>query len=180
MSDNDRGCDICISEEARNFLADILVNPGPALIPESNARDELLNILLNSAGLSAERRLKLTVEIQRSAQQTFQKSVSVDVIIQTVVNYFPGVTKEDLMGESRSREVNRARHISMLLIAKLVEPRPSYKEIAEKTGRKDHTTTLSAISSLKKALVSKPYIREEVKNILKSLSYKYEDVFGAV
>lgn len=177
---NDQKHRIDISDEERDFLADILVKAGPVLIPENSPRYELLKKLLSSDELSAEREFKLTTEIKRTSQLTFAKSVSVETIIKTVINQFPGVNHEDLLETGTKRELNRARHICMLLIAALVEPRPSYKEIAHLVGRKDHTTVISAISTISEDIAKKPHIREEVEKILDILSYKFEDVFGAV
>lgn len=181
MSDDEgiSGATIGISDDAYAYLVRLLTQPGPALVHETSERTEIMEALLGVNNLSSADHLKLTAEIERSAQQTLPKSVSIDVIIQTVIYQFSGITEEDLRGARRNYNVVLARHIAMLLIFKLVKPRPSYERIAERFNC-DHTTVISAVKSATEAINRKPYVCEIVEKILQSLSWRYEDVFGAV
>jgi len=63
--------------------------------------------------------------------------------IVTYVAVHLGLKVEDLIGNSRSRRVNRARHIAMYLCRKLTSA--SLVEIARALNRKDHSTVLHGI-----------------------------------
>ncbi len=178
MSDG-KDIPVIISDAAIKFLVDFLTKSGPVLVAECSERYEILEALLKTGRLP-ESQFKLTAAIQRSAQLTLPKSVSVDVIMETVIHWFPGVTKEKLFSNNRRSDVVLARHIAMLLIVEFVVPRPSYQMVANMFDR-DHTTVMHAIKSITKSIDQKPAVYEIVDNILHEISFLYGcNVFGAV
>ncbi len=93
--------------------------------------------------------------------------VSVDNIQRVVAEYYK-IKVSDLHSKRRSRSVARPRQVAMYLAKDLTNH--SLPEIGNVFGGRDHTTVLHACRKIKELLDSDADIREDVKNLLRSLT----------
>jgi chromosomal replication initiator protein len=95
------------------------------------------------------------------------KQVSLDNIQRTVAEYYK-VKVADLMSRRRSRSVARPRQVAMALAKELTSH--SLPEIGDSFGGRDHTTVLHACRKIKELRETNSDIREDYKNLLRSLT----------
>jgi chromosomal replication initiator protein len=93
--------------------------------------------------------------------------VSVDNIQRVVAEYYK-IKISDLHSKRRSRSVARPRQVGMYLAKELTNH--SLPEIGDAFGGRDHTTVLHACRKIKELLDSDADIREDVKNLLRTLT----------
>lgn len=93
--------------------------------------------------------------------------VGIDNIQRVVAEYYK-IKVSDLNSKRRSRSVARPRQVAMYLAKDLTSH--SLPEIGETFGGRDHTTVLHACRKIKELLESDADIREDVKNLLRTLS----------
>jgi len=95
------------------------------------------------------------------------KQVSLDNIQRTVAEYYK-IKVSDLLSKRRSRSVARPRQLAMALAKELTNH--SLPEIGENFGGRDHTTVLHACRKVKELRDISGDIREDYKNLYRSLS----------
>ena len=95
------------------------------------------------------------------------KQVSQDNIQRTVAEYYK-IKVADLMSRRRSRSVARPRQVAMALAKELTNH--SLPEIGDSFGGRDHTTVLHACRKIKELRETNSDIREDYKNLLRSLT----------
>ncbi|MCZ6828322.1 MAG: chromosomal replication initiator protein DnaA [Gammaproteobacteria bacterium] len=95
------------------------------------------------------------------------KQVSLDNIQRTVAEYYK-IKVSDLMSKRRSRSVARPRQVAMSLAKELTNH--SLPEIGDSFGGRDHTTVLHACRKIKELRETESDIREDYKNLLRSLT----------
>ena len=95
------------------------------------------------------------------------KQVSLDNIQRTVAEYYK-IKVADLMSRRRSRSVARPRQVAMALAKELTNH--SLPEIGDSFGGRDHTTVLHACRKIKELRETNADIREDYKNLLRSLT----------
>lgn len=95
------------------------------------------------------------------------RQVSLDNIQRTVAEYFK-IKVADLMSRRRSRSVARPRQVAMALAKELTNH--SLPEIGDSFGGRDHTTVLHACRKIKELKETNADIREDYKNLLRSLT----------
>jgi len=95
------------------------------------------------------------------------RQISLDNIKRTVAEYYK-IKVSDLMSKRRNRSVARPRQLAMALAKELTSH--SLPEIGEAFGGRDHTTVLHASRKIKELRESNPDIREDYKNLLRSLT----------
>jgi chromosomal replication initiator protein len=95
------------------------------------------------------------------------RQVSLENIKRTVAEYYK-IKVSDLMSKRRNRSVARPRQLAMALAKELTSH--SLPEIGETFGGRDHTTVLHASRKIKELRESNPDIREDYKNLLRSLT----------
>lgn len=93
--------------------------------------------------------------------------VSTDNIQRVVADYYK-IKGSDLLSKRRSRSVARPRQVAMYLAKELTNH--SLPEIGESFGGRDHTTVLHACRKIRELLESDADIREDVKNLLRTLT----------
>lgn len=93
--------------------------------------------------------------------------VSIDNIQRVVAEYYK-IKISDLNSKRRSRSVARPRQVAMYLAKDLTNH--SLPEIGDAFGGRDHTTVLHACRKIKELLESDADIREDVKNLLRTLT----------
>jgi chromosomal replication initiator protein len=93
--------------------------------------------------------------------------VSIDNIQRVVAEYYK-IKVSDLHSKRRSRSVARPRQVGMYLAKELTNH--SLPEIGDAFGGRDHTTVLHACRKIRELLDSNADIREDVKNLLRTLT----------
>lgn len=95
------------------------------------------------------------------------RQISMDNIQKTVAEYYK-IKISDMMSKRRSRSVARPRQVAMALAKELTNH--SLPEIGERFGGRDHTTVLHACRKIKELEEVDADIREDRKNLLRSLT----------
>lgn len=95
------------------------------------------------------------------------KQISMDNIQRTAAEYYK-IKLSDMMSRRRSRSVARPRQMAMALSKELTNH--SLPEIGESFGGRDHTTVLHACRKIKELRETNSDIREDYKNLLRSLT----------
>ncbi|MEX1033988.1 MAG: chromosomal replication initiator protein DnaA [Cellvibrionaceae bacterium] len=95
------------------------------------------------------------------------KQVSIDNIQRVVAEYYK-IKVSDLLSKRRSRSVARPRQVAMALAKELTNH--SLPEIGDAFGGRDHTTVLHACRKIKTLKEEDADIREDAKNLLRSLT----------
>lgn len=95
------------------------------------------------------------------------KQVSIDNIQRTVAEYYK-IKVADILSKRRSRSVARPRQIAMALSKELTSH--SLPEIGDAYGGRDHTTVLHACRKVKELASTDNDIRDDYKNLLRSLT----------
>lgn len=95
------------------------------------------------------------------------KQISLDNIQRTVSEYYK-IKLSDMMSKRRSRSVARPRQVAMALAKELTNH--SLPEIGDSFGGRDHTTVLHACRKIKELQETDADIREDCKNLLRSLT----------
>ena len=95
------------------------------------------------------------------------KQVSMDNIQRTAAEYYK-IKVSDMMSRRRSRSVARPRQMAMALSKELTNH--SLPEIGDSFGGRDHTTVLHACRKVKELRETNADIREDYKNLLRSLT----------
>lgn len=95
------------------------------------------------------------------------KQVGIDNIQRVVAEYYK-IKISDLLSKRRSRSVARPRQVAMSLAKELTNH--SLPEIGDAFGGRDHTTVLHACRKIKALKEEDVDIREDVKNLLRSLT----------
>ncbi len=95
------------------------------------------------------------------------RQVSLDNIQRTAAEYYK-IKVADMMSRRRSRSVARPRQVAMALAKELTNH--SLPEIGDSFGGRDHTTVLHACRKIKELRETNSDIREDYKNLLRSLT----------
>ncbi len=113
----------------------------------------------------------ISVELVRESLKDLlalqDRLVSIDNIQRVVAEYYK-IKVSDLHSKRRSRSIARPRQVAMYLAKDLTHH--SLPEIGEVFGGRDHTTVLHACRKIKELLESDADIREDVKNLLRTLT----------
>jgi chromosomal replication initiator protein len=114
---------------------------------------------------------EITIELIRESLKDLlalqDKLVSVDNIQRTVAEYYK-IKIADLLSKRRSRSVARPRQVAMALSKELTNH--SLPEIGDAFGGRDHTTVLHACRKIAELRESDADIREDYKNLLRTLT----------
>ena len=95
------------------------------------------------------------------------RQIGLENIKRTVAEYYK-IKVADLLSRRRSRSVARPRQVAMALAKELTNH--SLPEIGDAFGGRDHTTVLHACRKIKELRESSSDIREDFKNLLRSLT----------
>lgn len=95
------------------------------------------------------------------------KQVNIENIQRVVAEYYK-IKVSDLLSKRRSRSVARPRQVGMFLAKDLTNH--SLPEIGDSFGGRDHTTVLHACRKIKTLREESADIREDVKNLLRTLT----------
>ena len=113
----------------------------------------------------------ITIELIRESLKDLlalqDKLVSIDNIQRTVAEYYK-IKISDLLSKRRSRSIARPRQVAMALSKELTNH--SLPEIGDAFGGRDHTTVLHACRKIAELRESDADIREDYKNLLRTLT----------
>ncbi len=113
----------------------------------------------------------ITIELIRESLKDLlalqDKLVSIDNIQRTTAEYYK-IKISDLLSKRRSRSVARPRQVAMALSKELTNH--SLPEIGDAFGGRDHTTVLHACRKIAELRESDADIREDYKNLLRTLT----------
>ncbi|GAB1265380.1 chromosomal replication initiator protein DnaA [Aurantivibrio infirmus] len=116
-------------------------------------------------------RRRIDVDLVREALKDLlalqDKQVSIDNIQRVVAEYYK-IKISDLLSKRRNRSVARPRQVAMSLAKELTNH--SLPEIGDAFGGRDHTTVLHACRKIKTLREEDGDIREDCKNLLRSLT----------
>ena len=93
-------------------------------------------------------------------------SVTVDKIFAAIFKKY-NVTKEDVLGKKRNREIANARHMAIYLIKEITEM--SYPDIGKIFSR-DHTTAIASYQAIEKRLSSDALAHVEIEELKKEVA----------
>ena len=114
---------------------------------------------------------EITIELIRESLKDLlalqDKLVSIDNIQRTTAEYYK-IKISDLLSKRRSRSVARPRQVAMALSKELTNH--SLPEIGDAFGGRDHTTVLHACRKIAELRESDADIREDYKNLLRTLT----------
>ncbi|MDI6525825.1 chromosomal replication initiator protein DnaA [Pseudomonas otitidis] len=114
---------------------------------------------------------EITIELIRESLKDLlalqDKLVSIDNIQRIVVEYYK-IKMSDMLSKRRSRSVARPRQVAMALSKELTNH--SLPEIGDAFGGRDHTTVLHACRKIAELRESDADIREDYKNLLRTLT----------
>ena len=150
---------------------------------ETNVRD-LLGVLMQVVSQTTLNDTVPTIELvanilssQHKIHQIHRSSTSVgpveqaknmNQIIETVAHYFH-VTKDDLVGPVRKKDIAVARQISMYLIRRELDH--SYEKIGSYFGGRNHTTVLHAYNSIEDRLKTDHRLIRDVTALKKEMGF---------
>ncbi len=113
----------------------------------------------------------ITIELIRESLKDLlalrDKLVSIDNIQRTVAEYYK-IKVSDVLSKRRSRSVARPRQVAMALAKELTNH--SLPEIGDAFGGRDHTTVLHATRKIAELRETDADIREDYKNLLRTLT----------
>lgn len=136
----------------------------------SNIRElegALKRVIANAHFLGRNIDVDLVREALKDLLALQDKQVSIDNIQRVVAEYYK-IKVSDLLSKRRSRSVARPRQVAMALAKELTNH--SLPEIGDAFGGRDHTTVLHACRKIKTLKEEDADIREDHKNLLRSLT----------
>lgn len=94
------------------------------------------------------------------------KAVSMDTVQKTVCDYF-GITREDLVSQSRKRQIVQARQIAMYMSRNMINC--SLNTIGSELGGRDHATVMHACNQVADLIATDKQFKQYVNDIEKIL-----------
>lgn len=112
--------------------------------------------------------IDVAIEILRERDAENNESLSIDVIIDVVCNYYH-VTREDLIGKKKNKEIVYPRQMCIYLITEILTM--PLAAIGAIFGGRDHTTVMHARDKISQDLQNNPKIKTACHDI-RSMIYK--------
>ncbi len=136
----------------------------------SNVRElegALRRVVANARFIGCPITVDLAKEALRDLIALQNKLVSMENIQKTVAEYYK-IRVSDLLSKRRSRSITRPRQLAMALAKELTNH--SLPEIGDSFGGRDHTTVLHACRKMKELTELDERIKEDYKNLYRTLS----------
>lgn len=92
-------------------------------------------------------------------------NVTIDKIFAEVFKKY-SISREEIVGKKRTKEIARARHISIFLVREITEM--SYPNIGKLFGR-DHATVMSSLDVVKKKIVADPLFANDIETMKREI-----------
>jgi chromosomal replication initiator protein len=96
------------------------------------------------------------------------RSVTFQDVMEAVSRYY-SVSVQDMVGQSRVREILMPRQIAMFLCKKYL--RMSYVRLGELSSGRDHTTVMNAVEKIESKIQNDPQLLREVRALEKELNF---------
>ena len=152
---------ISINEDVLSYIADRI---------KSNIR-ELEGALLKIISMSEMSHREMNVEL---AEYVIKSILPEDGIVKITpnkimdkVSVFYNITKDDLMGKIKTKNVAFPRQIAMYLCYKLTDM--NYTTIGKAIGNKDRTTVMYNVDKIEKEISHNESLKEDINCIIKDL-----------
>lgn len=104
--------------------------------------------------------------LKNQAVVSDKTGLSPNKIIKCVADYY-GLTRQQITGKTRTKNIANARHISIYLCRKLLDL--SYIRIGEEFGGRDHSTIISACTKVEKQIKDDPNMATAIGDIEKMM-----------
>lgn len=104
--------------------------------------------------------------LKNQAVVSDKTGLSPSKIIKAVADYY-GLTKQQITGKTRTKNIANARHISIYLCRKLLDL--PYIKIGEEFGGRDHSTIISACTKVEKQIKNDKNFNKAISDIETSL-----------
>ena len=148
---------VAIDDEVLSFLASRI---------KSNFRElegTLISLIANATLAHREITVSLAEGLVGKIVGEQQTDVSIDLIVDTVCEYF-NITRDILLSKSRKRQIVQARQIAMYECRNLI-PNCSLSTIGSELGGKDHATVLHACTTVQDLMSTDKAFRQYVADI---------------
>ncbi|MDD3808290.1 MAG: helix-turn-helix domain-containing protein [Candidatus Pacebacteria bacterium] len=86
-----------------------------------------------------------------------------------VISSFYDIPVEKIKGDSRRKDLVKARQVCMYILRELVKL--SYPAIGEFFNNKDHTTVMHSCKKIEKEIVKDSVLNSEVESLIEKISY---------
>ena len=142
---------------------------------KSNVRElegSLISLIANATLCHKEITVSLAESITGKIVGEKQSDVSIDLIVDTVCEYF-NITRDILLSKSRKRQIVQARQIAMYECRNLI-PNCSLSTIGAELGGKDHATVLHACTTVQDLMATDKAFRQYVSDIEGMISVPVE------
>jgi len=103
--------------------------------------------------------MELAIEALNDSVGAGRRQVTVDQVVDTVVNYYQ-ITRRDITGPARRRDIVLPRQVAMYLLRE--ETGSSLVEIGQCLGGRDHTTVLHGIEKMERQMETDARLRGEI------------------
>lgn len=108
--------------------------------------------------------MNLVNDALRDYADSSKDIITVDQIVDETCNYF-GVSKEDVLGKKKTKDVVLPRQIAMYLICDILGQSMPLANVGEYFGGRDHTTVIHARDKISEDTKSNEAISSQVKDI---------------
>ncbi len=128
----------------------------------------LNRIIFYSINFGADRHIdfKMAVGAFKTQPVAGDKELSVNKIKRIVSDYY-GLTKQQLVSKSRTKNISNARHIAIYLCRKHLDL--PFIKIGEEFGKRDHSTIISSCEKIEKQLKTDTFLSVAIGEIEKQL-----------
>lgn len=128
----------------------------------------LNRLIFYSINFGADRHIdfKMAVGAFKTQPNPNEKEISVNKIKRVVADYY-GLTKQQLVSKSRTKNISNARHIAIYLCRKHLDL--SFAKIGDEFGKRDHSTIISSCEKIEVQLKKDSFMTVALKEIEKLL-----------
>ncbi len=123
----------------------------------------LNNLALYALNFGMEINLRTTKEILKDCILAHEVNVTIDKIIDVVVNYY-GITAKELLSKSRESKYVLPRQIAAFIAKQLTNK--SLKDIGNALGKRDHATVIYSIKKLEERMAEDKSVNDDITKII--------------
>ena len=138
---------------------------------KSNIR-ELEGALVRLTAYSSVFDINVDLEIAKEqlglCQRNLQKLPTIETISTATAQFFK-LPLADIKSKSRLKPITEARHVAMFLCHTLVKPCPTYADIGNFFGQRDHTSALHAVEKVRRLSQNSPQLSQKLLEIESNL-----------
>ncbi len=128
----------------------------------------LSSLMAHSLAFNRDIDLSIAKQVMSKTSKTQKKSVTVELILETVCRYF-NVSQEDVMGKTRKANVVMVRQLAMFLASRFTKLTMS--KIGMYIGGRNHATVLHSIKQIQNHLSTDTTFQQQVSEIEEDLKH---------